>query len=98
MWTEYDDPSAMSAEEARWQSLLKRIGTNPKLLTGAAAEVGGLAKLRSQFPPAKGMWWHVDEQIAGQRSQMGRRLGIIVGVVALARRGFLDCQLLHGAR
>src|SRR4051794_8793993 len=83
MWTEYDDPSAMSAEEARWQSLLKRFAAKQKLVTTPAAQVGGLAKLRSQYPPATGMWWHVDDQVAGQRGQMWKRLGIGVAVLAL---------------
>jgi tetratricopeptide (TPR) repeat protein len=88
MWTEYDDPSAMRAEEARWQSLLKRITTSPQLLTAAIAQVGGLTKLRSQNPPATGLWWHVDEQVADQRNQTWRRLGILVGVVALVVLAF----------
>jgi tetratricopeptide (TPR) repeat protein len=83
MWTEYDDPSAMRSEEARWQSLLNRITTSPKLLTTAAAQVGGLTKLRSQHSPATGLWWHVDEQLAVQNNQTRRRLGLIVGMVAL---------------
>jgi tetratricopeptide (TPR) repeat protein len=88
MWTEYDDPSAMRSEEARWQSLLKRITTSPQLVTAAAAQVGGLTKLRSQHFPATGLWWHVDEQVAEQRNQRSRRLGLIVGVVALVVLAF----------
>jgi tetratricopeptide (TPR) repeat protein len=88
MWTEFSDPSAMRAEEARWQSLLKRITTSPQLVTSAAAQVGGLTKLRSQNPPATGLWWHVDQQIAEQRSQTWRRFGVIAGVVALAALTF----------
>jgi tetratricopeptide (TPR) repeat protein len=88
MWTAYDDPAAMRSEEARWQSLLKRITTSPQLLTAAIAQVGGLTKLRSQNPPATGLWWHVDEQVAAQRNQTWRRLGILVGVVALVVLAF----------
>ena len=88
MWNEFSDPSAMRAEEGRWQSLLKRITTNPQLLTTATAQVGGLAKLRSQHSPATGLWWHVDEQVAGQRKQMLRRVGLIVGAVALVVLAF----------
>jgi tetratricopeptide (TPR) repeat protein len=88
MWAGYDDPGAIRAEEARWQSLLKRIATSPQLLTSAAAQAGGLTKLRSQNSPATGMWWHVDAQVTAQRSQMWRKLGMIVGGVALVVLAF----------
>jgi tetratricopeptide (TPR) repeat protein len=88
MWTGYDDPNSIRAEEARWQSLLNRIITSPQLLSTAAAQVGGLTKLRSQNPPATGLWWHVDKQITEQRKQMGRRVSLIVGVVALVALTF----------
>jgi len=84
MWPEFGEPSGLVAEEGRWQSLIKRIETNPKLLTGAAAQAGGLNKLRSQHPPATGSWWHVDQQAAGQRNKTFQRVGVIVGVVVLA--------------
>ena len=87
MWTEFSDSSTIRAEEGRWQSLLKRITTSPQLLTTAAAQAGGLTKLRSQHAPATGLWWHVDEQVAAQRGKTFQRLGIIavalVAVVAL---------------
>jgi tetratricopeptide (TPR) repeat protein len=52
-------------------------------LNNAAAQAGGLAKLRSQQPPATGFWWHTDQQVSAQRTKSWQRLGIIVGVVAL---------------
>jgi cytochrome c-type biogenesis protein CcmH/NrfG len=88
MWTEYDDPSTVSAEAARWQSLVQRITTNPQLLTRAAAQVGGLSKLRAQHPPATGLWWHVDKQVAGQRKQTWRRVGLIGGAAAVVVLAF----------
>ncbi len=88
MWSEFSDPNALRAEEGRWQSLLKRMTTNPQLLTSAAAQAGGLTKLRSQHPPATGPWWHLDQQIATQRGHMWRRLSIIVGAVVLVAVAF----------
>jgi tetratricopeptide (TPR) repeat protein len=88
MWTEFQNPSDLPAENARWQSLLKRVTTSPRVVDDAAAQVGGLTKLRSQQPPATGLWWHVDKQIAEQRSQTWRRLGVIVGAVALIALAF----------
>lgn len=83
MWPEFGEPSGLVAEEGRWQSLIKRIETNPKLVNGAAAQAGGLAKLRSQHAPATGSWWHVDKQAAGQRNKLFQRSGIIMGVIVL---------------
>jgi tetratricopeptide (TPR) repeat protein len=88
MWPEFGEPSGLPAEEGRWQSLLKRIATNPKLVNGAASQAGGLTKLRSQHLPATGSWWHVDQQAAGQRNKMFQRVGVIVGVVVLALVAF----------
>jgi cytochrome c-type biogenesis protein CcmH/NrfG len=88
MWTGFDDPGSQRSEEARWQSLLKRISTSPQLITSTASQVGGMTKLRSQNPPATGMWWHVDEQVAGQRQQIGRRLLVIAGIVVVVVLAF----------
>ena len=84
MWSEHSDPSSLHAEHGRWQGLLKRIATSPKLVNDAAAQAGGLTKMRSQFPPATGAWWHADQQIAGQRNQTLQRVAMAVGVVVLA--------------
>ncbi len=83
MWTEYSDPSALRAEDGRWQSLLKRIASSPQVVSNAAAQAGGLAKLRSQHPPATGLWWHTDQQVSAQRNKSWQRLGIVAGVVVL---------------
>ncbi len=88
MWTGYDDPSAMRSEDGRWQSILNRINTRPQLITDAASQAGGLAKLRAQHPPATGLWWHVDERISGQRTQSVRKFGIIAGLVVVALLAF----------
>lgn len=83
MWREHSELIGLHVEQGRWQGLLKRLATNPKVVNGAAAQVGGLTKLRSQFPPATGAWWHADQQITGQRNQMWQRVAMIVGVVVL---------------
>jgi tetratricopeptide (TPR) repeat protein len=88
MWTEYDDPTSVPAESTRWQSLIQRITTNPQLLTSPATQAGGLSKLRSQHPPATGLWWHVDKQVAEQRNQTWRRVGLIVGTAAVVVLAF----------
>lgn len=77
------DKSAVRAEEARWESLQKRIAAKPELVVNTAANAGGLPKLRSQHAPALGFWWHLDAAIAQGRTQTLKRVGLAIGAVAL---------------
>lgn len=84
MFAEYgQDKGAVRAEEARWESLRKRLSANPGLVATAAANAGGLDKLRSQQPPASGPWWHLDAEVARRRSQTMKRAGMAIGAVAV---------------
>ncbi len=77
------DKSAVRAEEGRWESLQKRIAAKPGLVTAAAANAGGLSKLRSQHAPALGPWWHLDTMRAQGRAQTLKRVGMAIGAVAV---------------
>jgi tetratricopeptide (TPR) repeat protein len=84
MFAEYgQDKGAVRAEETRWESLRSRLSANPGLVVTAAANAGGLAKLRSQMPPALGPWWHLDAAVAQGRIQMLRRAAMIIGAIAV---------------
>ncbi len=83
MFTQHKDDGAVRAEAARWESIRKRIVTNPGLVVAAASNAGGLAKLRSQNGPALGPWWHVDEIVTKQRTQTLKRVGLAIGAVAV---------------
>lgn len=85
------DEGAIRAEAARWESIRKRIDANPGLVVTAAANAGGLAKLRSQNPPATATWWHLDGVVARRRTQTVKRALLAIGaivVVALLVWGF----------
>ena len=75
------DKGAIRAEETRWNSLRQRLSANPGLVVTAAANAGGLSKLRSQQPPAVGPWWHLDDVVARRRTQALQRIGLAIGVV-----------------
>ncbi len=78
------DQSSLRAEEGRWESLRSRIDAKPQVLVAAAAQAGGLAKLRAQHPPATGPWWHLDTVVAQRRSRSLKRTGItVVAVIAV---------------
>jgi len=84
MVTEYgQNKSAIRAEETRWNSLRNRTSANPGLVATAAANAGGLDKLRSQHPPALGSWWHLDSVVSGRRTQALKRSGLAIGVVVV---------------
>jgi len=78
-----EDQSAVRAEAGRWESLRKRIDAKPALIVAAAANAGGLTKLRSQHAPATGSWWHLDEAMARQRGQTLKRMGMAIGLIAI---------------
>lgn len=77
------EQSVVRGEAGRWASLLSRITETPHLVTSAAAHAGGLAALRTQHPPAQGIWWHLDEAAGRQRAGAVKRWGIIAGAVAV---------------
>ena len=77
------DQGAVRAEAARWESLRSRLTANPGLVVTPAANAGGLAKLRSQQPPALGPWWHLDAAMARGRSKTMKRVGMDIGAVVL---------------
>lgn len=75
--------SVVHAEAGRWESLQKRIAAKPGLVVTAAANAGGLTKLRSQHAPALGSWWHLDTMMAQGRTQTLKRVGIAIGAIAV---------------
>jgi len=84
MFAQYGpDKSALRSEESRWESLRQRIATNPRLVVDAAANAGGLTKLRSQHAPALGPWWHLDSAVTQRRTQTLTRAGLIIGAIAV---------------
>lgn len=76
------DKSAIRAEETRWNSLRNRLSANPGLVVTAAANAGGLSKLRSQ-QAAVGSWWHLDAAVARHRTQTLQRTGMAIGAVVV---------------
>lgn len=77
------DENALRAEAGRWLTLRNRIEAKPQLLLNAAAQAGGLAKMRSQHPPATGPWWHVDSAVANRRAQLWKRTGMVIAAVVV---------------
>lgn len=78
---------ALRAEQARWDDLQAKLLRRGTQIVKAAEGAGGYAALRAQHPPAAGLWWHLDMQIAlRKRQQLQRllRLLVIVAVVAAA--------------
>ena len=75
----------LAGERTRYESLLSRLHNQPRLVTMAAAQLGGLAVLRQKHPPATGEWWHLDEVETQQRRDTIRRLlrsaGVLVGIL-----------------
>ncbi len=77
------DTSSVRAEATRWQSLRQQMVAKPQLVVTAAANAGGLAKLRSQQAATVGPWWHLDTAVTQQRTQTRQRVGLAIGAVAL---------------
>lgn len=78
----------LRGERTRQESIISRLDSQPSLVTRPAAQVGGLAALRSQHPPARGVWWHLDAVEAERRKQLARRLltsaAVLVGLILAA--------------
>ncbi|HRJ43853.1 MAG: hypothetical protein KJZ86_08565 [Caldilineaceae bacterium] len=78
----------LRGERTRQESLVSRLEGEPRLVTAPAAQVGGLAHLRGQNPPATDAWWHLDAVEAEQRKRLFRRLltsvGVLVGLLLTA--------------
>ena len=49
----------------------------------AAADAGGLSKLRSQYATAAGPWWYLDAAVARRRTQTLKRAGLAIGAVVV---------------
>ncbi len=77
------DEMDLRPEETRWQSLLIRLDAKPQLLVAAAAKAGGLAKLRSNHPPAESFWWHLDTELRGRRLRATRRAVVTLVIAAI---------------
>lgn len=77
------DELDLRSERSRQISLHNRLDRLPNSVVSAAARAGGMAKLRTQNPPAANFWWHLDERIAAERQRTLRRLIITVGGVIL---------------
>ncbi|HHY58192.1 MAG TPA: tetratricopeptide repeat protein [Chloroflexi bacterium] len=74
---------ALRAEQSRWDDLQAKLQRRGAQIVRAAEGAGGYAALRTQHPPATGMWWHLDEHIALQRRKQLQKLLWVAGVVAL---------------
>lgn len=78
----------LRGERTRQESLVSRLESEPALITRPATQVGGLAALRQQHPPASGPWWHVDVIEAQRRRILIRRLvtslTVLVGLILAA--------------
>jgi tetratricopeptide (TPR) repeat protein len=74
-------------EEARWQSLLNRISSQPAPLTRAAARAGGLTRLRARHPPAQSFWWRLDAEVTRRRLQTIRRIALMLLIIATVLTG-----------
>ena len=77
------DQSALRAEQGRWEGLRNRIDAKPQPLVTAAAQAGGLAKLRAQHPPATGPWWHLETKVAQRRTQALKRAAVMLAAVVV---------------
>ncbi|HAJ36241.1 MAG TPA: hypothetical protein DCL15_11155 [Chloroflexi bacterium] len=78
---------ALRAEQARWDDLQAKLLRRGTQIVKAVEGAGGYAALRTQHPPAHGLWWHLDAQITlRKRRQLQKllRLLVIVAVVAAA--------------
>lgn len=79
----------MRPEHVRWNNIVQRLDSQPKLIATAAAGLpGGLAALRQNNPPAESFWWHADTiQMQRTRKKLlktARTLGIVVVVLGAA--------------
>ena len=73
-----DSDIDLRPEQARWESLLRRISSKPAPIAAAAARAGGFAALRAQHPPAESFWWHLDVDVRQRRLAALRRAAIVL--------------------
>jgi tetratricopeptide (TPR) repeat protein len=71
-------------EQVRWENLLRRLDSNPKLITRPAAQAGGLDRLRAAHPPAAGFWWRADELESARARRSIRRAATTAAIVIAA--------------
>ncbi len=73
----------LRAEESRWQDMQQRLMARAGQFVKLANQIGGMATLRAQHPPATGAWWHLDQHVAAQRRRQFRQLGITLAIVVV---------------
>ena len=71
-------------EQARWESILRRISTRPNSIASPAAAAGGMARLRKRNPPAESFWWEVEKLVAARRRRDMLRMGAWLGAILIA--------------
>ena len=74
----------LRSEEGRWESLLARLSSKPGPIASAAAQAGGMAKLRTQHPPAESFWWHLDKEVTQRRRKAITRSALTIGSIVAA--------------
>lgn len=77
------DAIDLRPEEARWESLLRRISSKPNAVALAAARAGGYAKLRAAHPPAESFWWHLDAEVNRRRRDTLLRLVVTLAAIVV---------------
>ena len=70
-------------EQTRWGSLHSKLRREASRVTRVLDVAGGLERLRTENPPAQGLWWHLDEVVAADRRRFILRLGSTVGSVVV---------------
>ena len=91
-----EDSMDLRPEQARWESILRRLSSRPTPLARAADAAGGLKTLRERHPPADSFWWHLDREVVRRRMAALRKflvtvtavLVIVVGGIWLVNRFF----------
>ena len=68
-------------EQTRWGSLHSKLRREASRVSRVLDVAGGLERLRTENPPAQGLWWHLDEVVAAARRRFILRLGTTVGTV-----------------
>ncbi|GIV76834.1 MAG: hypothetical protein KatS3mg050_1228 [Litorilinea sp.] len=89
MFAELSQTMDLRPESARWQSLLNRLTSKPGTVVSAARKAGGLARLRAQHPPATGLWWHLDAELARRRRTALKRIALTLAAIVVIAGGVI---------
>lgn len=84
-----DDSIDLRPEQARWESLLRRISSKPGPIAAAAAKAGGFGTLRAKHAPAESFWWHLDTEVNRRRVAAVRRTVITLATIVILVGGGL---------